>query len=445
MSSPLSDDELSSILAGRWAIDCLRMTLHQQGTGVLRYSGPGSVRHGAHGGLEYVLYDTQAPAADLVHFGGTSGEWLEPENLFVLRGTDQFAREWTAEWISADTSSRFGEPGAVVYGGIRELTFDETLASDSSTALLHGSLPLEIPINARTEVSTSEGDRKTRAFSLDTWRSNTSLGEIALKKNGDILRARFDRSAPTLPTDISTRLEEALSFMLGTHVRWAVEQTLSDGTLRILLRSGVELPRRPRLRPPIETNQIDAMHDRAALLDRVLTYLNTTGAGLGEYHPLAEVLLRVLRASSTGIEDEALVLSTAVETVVKNHFAALSSPEDSVVADVDSALAYMCVWPRTTQILERIKSAIGQIKGANTTEALKKLEACGALRSGQTQNWRELRNPAAHGARSPHDIQGFVSRCDLVHDLLLRLVFRLVGYSGRYSNHTAKGWPLEAL
>jgi len=291
----------------------------------------------------------------------------------------------------------------------------------------------------------SEAGRESKATALDVWRSTTSLGEIVLKKNGDVLRARLERSEPALPPDIAIRLEETLSFMLGAHVRWEVEQTLSSGTFQILLRSGIEAQRKPRLRPPIERNVIDANSDRAVLLDRVLTFLTSTAANDDEYHPLAQNLLRVLRASGTGIEDEALVLSTAVESVVQSNFKPLLKPASALVTAIDSALSHIEQWSGPSEVLERIKGAVRRIKEANASEALKKLEASRVLRVGQTQKWRELRNPAAHGARSPRDIQGFVARCDVVNDLLTRLVFELVGFKGRYTDHTTRGWPLASL
>jgi hypothetical protein len=442
MSTPLDDKELSAVLAHRWAIDCLRMTLHQQGTSALKYSGPGSIRHGSEGGLEYVLYDTTASGPDFISFGGNAGEWLRPEDFFVLTATDQWGREWTASWISADTNTTAGEPGAVVHGGVRELSCRFPWESKSSAALLHGPILVDVPVNSRTETRVSEAGRESKGTALDVWRSSTSLGQIVLKKEGDVLKARLEREESTLPTDVTIRLEETLSFLLGAHIRWEVEQTLSAGIFQILFRSGIEPQRRPRLRPPIERNVIDANPDRALLLDRVLSYLTSTAANDGEYHPLAQILLRVLRASGTGIEDEALVLSTAVEGVVQAHFKSLLKPTSTLVSAIDSALDHIEKWGGPADICERIKGAIRRIKEANASEALKKLEASGVLRPGQAQKWRELRNPAAHGARSPRDIQGFVARCDIVNDLLMRLVFDLVGFKGRYTDHTAKRWPL---
>jgi hypothetical protein len=304
---------------------------------------------------------------------------------------------------------------------------------------------VDVPVNARTETHVSEAGRESKATALDVWRSATSLGEIVLKKDGDVLRARLERPEPALPPGVTIRLEETLSFILGAHVRWEVEQTLSAGTFQILLRSGIQPQRKPRLRPPIERNMIDANLDRALLLDRVLTFLTSTAANDGEYHPLAQILLRVLRASGTGIEDEALVLSTAVESVVQSNFKPLLKPASALVVAIDSALTHIEQWSGPSEVLERIKGAVRRIKEANASEALRKLEASGVLRAGQTQKWRELRNPAAHGARSPRDIQGFVARCDVVNDLLTRLVFELVGFKGRYTDHTTRGWPLASF
>ena len=443
MPSPLSDAELASVLAHHWAIDCLGMTLRQQGTDALKYSGPGSVRHGSEGTLEYVLYDTTAAAPDLISFGGQAGEWLRPEDFFVLSATDQWGREWTAEWVSADTRTTAGEPGAVVYGGIREVWCRFPRDSENSGALLHGPFLVSVPVNARTETQVSEAGRESRGFALDVWRSSSALGEIVLKKDGDVLRARLERSEAALPPDITIRLEESLSFVLGAQLKWEVEQTRSGGVFQILLRSGVEAQRKPRVRPPIEANAISANPDRALLLDNILAYLTSTASHDGEYHPLAQVLLRVLRSSGTGIEDEALVLSTAVESVIQANFGSLLKPTSRLVNAIDSALAHFDQWCGPSDIRERIKGAVRRIKESNASEALKKLEAQGVLRVGQAQKWRELRNPVAHGARSPGDIQGFVTRCDAVYDLLTRLVFQLVGFKGLYTNHTTKGWPLE--
>jgi hypothetical protein len=74
MPSPLNDKELEAVLAHHWTIDCLRMTLRQQGTNALKYSGPGSVRHGSESGLEYVLYDTIASSLEFRSFGGNAGD-----------------------------------------------------------------------------------------------------------------------------------------------------------------------------------------------------------------------------------------------------------------------------------------------------------------------------------------------------------------------------------
>lgn len=443
MPSPLNDTELASVLAHHWAIDCLRMTLRQQGTNALKYSGPGSVRHGSEGTLEYVLYDTTAATPDFMSAGGRVGEWLRPEDFFVLSATDQWGREWTAEWVSADTSSTADEPGAVVYGVIRELRCSFPRDSKHSATLLYGRLLVGIPVNAQTETRVSEAGRESNSLALDVWRSPSAVGEIVLKRNGDVLRARLERPEAALPPDITIRLEEALSFVLGQHVKWEVEQTLSGGVFQILLRSGVEAQRKPRLRPPIEAKAIDANPDRALLLDRILAFLASTAPPDGEYHPLAQVLLRVLRSSGSEIEDEALVLSTAVESVIQAHFGSLLKPTSLLVEAIDSALAHIDQWVGPSDIRERAKGAVRRIKEANASEALKKLEGSGVLRVGQTQRWRELRNPIAHGARSPRDIEAFVARCDVVHDLLTRLVLQLVGFNGLYTNHTIKGWPLE--
>ena len=447
MPSFLPEHELRTILDRRWSVNCLDMRLIQQGRELQKYSGPGSLRYGEDGGLEYVLYDTQTELelGDVFSAGGTSGEWLNPEDFYRLEATDFEGRTWMAEWLEANTTSTYAYPGAVVRGAISELRCEFPFEGDSAGALFYAPTNVDVPVNAVTKTVKSEAGRESKALARDVWRSSTSTGEIFFKKDGASLKVNLRASAAALPDWISVRLEESLSVLLGTHVRWAIEELFSAGRIRILLRSGVEAQRRPRLRPPIEPRNLDAIEDQAVLLDRLITYFVETVTEPAKYHPLAVDLLRVFRASSSTIEDEALTLSTSVESVISNNFGHLRTPDAGLVEKVDLALKHMDAWSEAPELRDRLRNAISLLKQKSVAEALKALTWAGALPVGHWETWRALRNPAAHGARSPKDIKVFVNQCDVVYDLLLLLLFNLIGFTGRYTNHHLKGWPLVAV
>jgi len=73
------------------------------------------------------------------------------------------------------------------------------------------------------------------------------------------------------------------------------------------------------------------------------------------------------------------------------------------------------------------------------------LAAAGLIEERHWRAWKALRHPSAHGAVRQIDIRQTVAQSDLVFDLLLMLIFRVISYTGRYTDRTTKGWPLQQV
>ncbi len=445
MANHLSDKEVRDIFEKRWTLDCPRMQLVQQDSEDVIFHGAGAIRFSEDGPLEFVLYDTTTEVPVERLFGGVTlaaGEWLSAENFYTLRATDFHERVWTAEWLDAGTTSRAGVAGAVVRGNVSELRLVPPNRGAMKSISLFAKTSREIPTNAFTTVRTNIAGSESESFSRNVWTVETSIGSLQAVRDGNILNLRIGSEEPIVPTDAALRLEEALSIVLGEQIRWSVEQEGEpNGT--IVIRDVREQLRRPRLRPPIEFTNLADVRDVGLLFDCLLAHLIRTRPAPDRRHSLAVAVLNVLRASSSVLEDEALAVSVQVESVVRAQFTDLGKPDATTIARVEEMLTHVHQWDGDDAFRDRVLKLIGNIKGASAESALKALAASGLIEERHWIAWRALRHPSAHGAVRQIDVRRTVAQCDIVFDLLLRMIFRIIGYAGQYSDHTQGGWPLR--
>lgn len=434
--------QFQALLASRWTVDCLSMKLLRQGTDQVCYQGAGSIRQTADGQLEYVIYDQNTTQA--FNFPGAGllpGDYLGPDQFYRLIAISVDGNSWNAEWLDAGTDSFSGVPGVVVKGNIRELTCSSTVSVSGPFAILYAPFDGEIPANEHTQTAITVAGRESKGFSLNVWKASTTLGEIEVTKEGAFIALRFRGSGPALFNDVALRLEEAISVALGIHIRWAFEQTVSEGESTVIIRTAPAPPRRPRLGPPIAFHIPDLVPHAGKLFDRFLSHTVSTAPAPNHRYPLALSLLAVFRASAAAIEDEALMLSIEVEAIAAQYFTAAGKPSTTFVASVDDLMKHIRSWKGDQETMNRALGSVGILKGANASSALRTLAALGCIEDRHWKTWRGLRNLAAHGDRSFTEVRKLVTECNTVYQMLLLMVFQVVRYDGMFTDYTARGWP----
>ncbi len=131
-----------------------------------------------------------------------------------------------------------------------------------------------------------------------------------------------------------------------------------------------------------------------------------------------------------------------VESLLRQYFEAEGFPPQDDVAAAEAAAKHLAEWDGPVAIKQRVQTCIGNLKGASPRTALRRLAERGVVAADHLEAWERVRHPAAHGLRGDDDMRELVARCDRVHQLLFLLVFHLVGYQGRFTDHCAPGWPL---
>jgi hypothetical protein len=199
------------------------------------------------------------------------------------------------------------------------------------------------------------------------------------------------------------------------------------------------VPSSTRLRPSLEPSHGATAKHLGEMFSRYVDYVLP---GLDDtYHPTSVNILSVLRASAITIESLALALAIAIESVVRREFADLGRPIPDALGVFDSAIEYVSNWPGDASMKGRITQAISTWKGPSAREALKHLADQGVISHQQLRAWNAVRHPMVHGQVTNRPVEELLLPCDLQHMALLRLLFKVLGYDGPYTDRSIDGWP----
>ncbi len=442
---PLIDhDALLAIRQNRWVLDCVRMSLRRQSGGPDRFVGGGAIRQTPHGGLEFVLYDTTAEVSlpEMMPQVGT-GEWLTAAAFWTLSATDLYGYVWEAEWVDAASSTTYAQPGAIVQGSFDHVTVKtEKRRTKESGFLGFAPTTSRVPANQLTETVQTIDGREAKSFETNLWKVDCgAAGSLLVTQLDDGINAHLLHDGEELPPEIGVRLEEGLTLVLATPVNWLVEQTSSGDLKTVTVNSRSRVTGEPRLGPPLVTRGIEARFDCGVLLARYLAHALARPLAENERHPLAVSIAKVLRASGSTLEDESLALATEVESIVRSHFFDRGKSPCDFVKAIGDALKHLAQWAGPNDVRRRIEGALNGMTGQNPRTALRTLATEGVISERHVDAWEAIRHQATHGLRSSKTARETVAKNDVVYQLLLLLVFHVLGYTGRFTDYTTKGWP----
>ena len=96
------------------------------------------------------------------------------------------------------------------------------------------------------------------------------------------------------------------------------------------------------------------------------------------------------------------------------------------------------------KLITRVQGSLGGLKFPRAVDRLSALCNQGVLTSEMVKTWKKLRDTTAHAGTGtdPQKESIMVKRCFVVYELLNRLVFQIIQYSGKHTDYSTKGWPI---
>ena len=443
----LSDKDISRIAKNEFEIEFLKARLVQQTPeNPDSYSGSGSISQSSDGKLHLKMYCLLDSPDDITKeflrlndgFSLEPGQLIDERKYFSFEGTDLFGHIWKAKNIWPKTHVSFPAGGIIVEAELSSTESRDELPPRSNKIqrkifVVPGLY--KFPFN-RGQPGTTEPGFSVATINLvgdRTCEVNTKDGSLVV-------------SVQYQPTDSERYPDcvlEALGICMGAHLVPQVEITIAPTehlqTIRHLDRNASQLY---RISPPLPVRQPDALPGIQKFIQKYLQWTTEP------YSQLAGYWFRVLLAFHSGLENQALVLTTAIEGVLKVYFPEFGCPDTTFLKEIDDAypvIDKLTVGPR---VLGRIKSSLGSAKGATPSNALFVLASSGRIPSELVSVWKSLRNKSAHAdelsMESP-EMQKFINDLYACLELFYRLIMLKIGFNGVLVRFSAIGWPYQQV
>lgn len=360
---------------------------------------------------------------------------MPDSQYYDFEGKDPFGTLWRAHRISIETD--FGS-GTYLRAHPRTLEKIEERLKPAELPMVAAFLPgkIELPWHAVTE-------KGERGWSVDRFTKKTENFEwqVVTTDDGAWLTFKY-RDSPVEPK--FETFMHGLSILTG---RWLKPICLSiyEGnrlTTRVLNR--LHEPDAEKLLTPIGT-QRDFAEDAHQFLEKFI------GKAVGEQEErdgpcdlVHRYWHRILRARESDIENSSLVLSVAVEGLIKKTLLSDKDVDLEFVKQAKEAIPILNKAGLGARALSCVLSSLGNAKHPRVQDALRRLVTEGVALETHLEAWKGLRHAAAHGSLLEDDeiaLQEHLDRFHVCLDLYYRLVFLLIGYEGRHTDYGTKGWP----
>jgi len=197
--------------------------------------------------------------------------------------------------------------------------------------------------------------------------------------------------------------------------------------------------RRSRIGPPAPVNHLEEAPWE--LFAKYLAYcLRESPNAASE---LGETVRAIIAGGRSSIDVEALVLSVTIESLLVGRFCGLVSGQTPSNTEIASTLALLdAAGGLTDSMRARLKGFVGAMGTLRAKDVLVRFRERGLIRPKLIELYTKLRNEAAHGeGTNAAELQPFLDRCAAALTLFYQLVFLLVGYTGKYSDYSLRGWP----
>ena len=442
----LSSKELTALREGNFELHSVSMRLESVVEGGRVFTGSGSIRQTSNGELNFTLYTPEEVSIIEVLQGFTISSSVPvgtiiPENkYFRLSAVDVQGRQWICNRFLPDINS--GQVGTICTGKLDEIIYD-TEADPSITDFLFLEIfdDVKLPYNIPTVINKTAGDRESISHSLNILQFDACGFKFTLEKEAESLQLRATATEARITEFFETRVIETLQFVLARPLVWSMMIKQSEGRKRTHIRRTFSENLRYKIKPPIAITA--AKPDWfCKLFELYLNYVNEFDED--KLHPVSAQMRTVCRASIGNVETSSLILSVAIESILKYVYQTKFHLTAEEKKWIKTAQKYFRTWEGPEGLSKRITGLFSVFGNPSAAMRLDELVEIGAITTDQKRDWGNLRHKLAHGETlGSVPLQEFLDLSNKVLVLFYHLVFFAIGYEGEYTDYSSAGWPLR--
>lgn len=437
-------NDIDKILANNLTLDFVKIILAQQvSDNPVIYHGPGSIYQDHQGRLVLKMYhvfeNTDAMIKDMktIFSGGehAPGKLITKEHFYSLKAIAMDGTEWFSENIWIDGKISMPAVGKVVNARLRfiESTSTRHIEEDYSRSAAYSIIPGKhtFPCN---KVQKTDNSLFRNTCEIDIGDSHCTI----VNKDSYITLTYSSGATTKFEATVEVLLE-GLSIGIGDRLRPIYQEISNDDYRKLIISSGYPTDSNKNIHPPIPariTDDIINLHD---FLDSYIsTFSNSWGMFYSYWH-------RIISSLSSDYQNTSLVLSIAIEGILKEYFAEWGNPDSEFVAQTQAAIP---VIDRCREIGDRAKarlvSTLGNAKSFTAKNSLYALQQRGLITKVMIDNWEKLRNQSAHGyviENNEEELQQLIDKVNTCYALYYKLMMVFIGYNCHFIDYSMPGWP----
>lgn len=377
-----------------------------------------------------------------------AGQLIPETAYYDLKAWTVSGTEWRAERVSPNMD--YGMHGTAARIRLRRIETREQWEQFAEHTKITVSIPEELDLPWHIWTKKGEFGGATDKFEHDTgkfsWIAHKENGQTTLVfyPDGESVEPAFTHFWRGLHIVLGRLIESQSFFIVEGH--WRTKR----------LASRVRTTSKRRLAPPIRGLAFDAEHFHAfiaAFLEHGTLQRDEGGVAKQGGHSdlIYRHWQRISDAWENDLENSALVLSVAIEGLIKEAFASEHDVDAEFIAQLDRAKPILKKATLDERALGCVLASIGNARKPRVGDVLRRLVEQGALHDGHVQAWSALRNTAAHGGTLADDdlaLQAYINRFHICLDLFYRLVFVIIGYRGHHRDYSVvcspaqQEWPI---
>lgn len=440
----LDSKELTTFRNGNFELHFLSMKVEKPAPDSKRFLGSGFMRQIPDGRFEYTMYSKKVTSTfeilDEV-FGNTQirpGKLIPETEYYTLTATDTTGRKWVATVLNPSKKSSSG--GTLLTGKFSEISCQGSLPVKTKNYHLNLEFMGEykIPSNTATKIDqTIEDKHTTISNSLNILKfSHNKIDFLFRQEDGALRIETTAKNKKLLIGSFEKHIAEGLQFVLGIPTSWSILTIQFGKSGKIVLRSSRKASKGNK--PPVNPN-IGYHEYFCKLFSDYLSYISKFPSERS--HPVSVQIRSIAQASSVNIETLALVLSVAVESILK-HAAVQAKVTKIEMDSIKNLKEYFENWDGPEQLKTRVRGLLSMLSTPSAKTLLNELVKSKVTTPKHKKAWGKLRDKLAHGGMmGSSSLQEFIDLTNVVLVLFYHLVFHITGYQGKYTDYSIDGWP----
>lgn len=377
----------------------------------------------------------EAARCHLQNQTNASYEALPPDAYgFDVIATDMLGREWHSRRQNIEEHFGFGTEVRI---SLSELAKVEECADEAQHRSMRWLIRGEFDLPQAYDPAISHSEPSTQF----------SGGENGTTWQARLIDGGLDLTFTVASGDLAPRATHflwAMAILLGRALDPLISHYAHDGDLITLVRSRDHSLEERRLRAPIShrhwipaTAAIEFVHCFVRMPHPF--DMNTIGP-LGVIYQFWH---RILRVNEHDVENSALIVSVAIEGLLRELFYSVVDADQGFVEQCNEAKKIVRPLEVSGRIRDMLLNALGNANRFRPKDVLQRLVEQGAINKLHITAWTDLRNSGAHGSiPDPGDLslQRHLNRYHRCLDLFYRLMFVAIGYRGLFRDRSCEPW-----